>query len=188
MLPVVILLIHIFYWLWQFCLNNRLPHHQPCFAQANLPFPSLFTSLSSIATQLYRFLFHFWKTTTAVKITVRNSYGDDNDNHKKKKKMMLLTYILCFHTQKMATATITMTGTTIAMATMALRRWPDVPCPSIWFAQAFDVLEFLMKVRIGKRSNTNIVYSSTNKFIINQNKTFSIILSETFTVSLPSRC
>ena len=41
---------------------------------------------------------------------------------KKKMKMMLLTYILCFHTQKMATATITMTGTTIAMAMMTLRR------------------------------------------------------------------
>ena len=55
----------------------------------------------------------------------------------KKMKMMLLTYILCFHTQKMATATITMTGTTIAMAMMTLRRWPDVPFPSV-----FDVLEF----------------------------------------------
>ena len=50
---------------------------------------------------------------------------------------MLLTYILCFHTQKMATATITMTGTTIAMAMMTLRTWPDVPFPSV-----FDVLEF----------------------------------------------
>ena len=28
----------------------------------------------------------FEKTTTAVKITVRNFYGDDNDNQKKKKK------------------------------------------------------------------------------------------------------
>ena len=36
---------------------------------------------------------------------------------KKKKKTMLLTYILSVHTQKMATATIRMTGKTIAMAT-----------------------------------------------------------------------
>ena len=81
----------------------------------------------------------FEKTTTAVKMTVWNFYGDDNDNQKKKKKKktMLLTYILSFHTQKMATATITMTGTTIAMAMMTLRRWPDVPFPSV-----FDVLEF----------------------------------------------
>ena len=127
---------------------NKLPHHHPCSVHASSPFLSLYTSFSSIAIQLYWFLFHFWKTTTAVKIAVRNSYGDDNDNHKKK-KMMLLTYILCFNTQKMATETITMTGTTIAMAMMTLRRWPDVPCPS-----AFDVL---MKIRTGKRSNTNIV-------------------------------
>ena len=143
---------------------NKLPHHHPCSVHASSPFLSLFTSFSSIAIQLYRFVFHFWKTTTSVKITVRNSffffffstffychfenkkclqdsqvtlYGDDNDNHKKKKKTMLLTYILCFPTQKMATATITVTGTTIAIAMMTLRRWPDVPCPS-----AFDVLEF----------------------------------------------
>ena len=50
---------------------------------------------------------------------------------------MLLTYILSFHTQKMATETITVTGTTVAMAMITLRRWPDVPCPL-----AFDVLEF----------------------------------------------
>ena len=41
---------------------------------------------------------------------------------KKKMKIMLLTYILRFHTQKMATATTTMTGTTIAIAMMTLRR------------------------------------------------------------------
>ena len=33
----------------------------------------------------------------------------------------------------------------------------------------------LMKIRIGKRLNTNIVYSSTNKFITSQNKTSCII-------------
>ena len=52
----------------------------------------------------------------------------------------------------------------------------------------FTFWNLLMKIRIGKWSNTNIVYSSTNKLIISQNKTSSIIFLETFTVSLPSRC
>ena len=181
MLPVVILLIHIFYWLWQFSLNNRLPHHHPCFAQANLPFPSLFTSLSSIATQLYRFLFHFWKTTTAVKITVRNSYGDDNDNHKKKK------WKWCFW--------LTFFASTHKRWRQQLLQWLVQLLPWQWWHWEGDQMSLshryltfwnlLMKIRIGKRSNTNIVYSSTNKFIISQNKTSSIIFLKTFTVSLP---
>ena len=162
---------------------NKLPHDHPCSVHASSPFLSLFTSFSSIAIQLYRFPFHFWKTTTAVKITVRNSYGDDNDNHKKKwKRYFWLTFFASTHKRWR----------------QQLLQWLVQLLPWQWWHWKGDLMSLahrhltfwnlLMKIRIGKRSNTNIVYSSTNKFIISQNKTSSIIFLETFTVSLPSRC